>query len=82
MRVKKMKDAYLKSNGIDAEDVKKEWGYTSSADIFDGETITFRNKKGELLEDTGMTRDEFFASYSIGKKIKSGGGHKGGREYE
>ena len=70
MGPKKMKDGYLKSNGIDAEEVKAEWGYGSETDIYNGDTITFRNKKGELEEDTGMTKEEFFETYGKGGREK------------
>lgn len=32
-------------------------------DIYNGDTVTFRDKEGNLTEDTGMTKDEFFEEY-------------------
>ena len=61
---KKFKESYLESEGIDAEEVKDEWGYGSEVDIYNGDTITFRNKDGSLAEDTEMTKEEFFETYS------------------
>lgn len=60
---KKFSESYLESNGIDAEEVKAEYGYSSEMDIYNGDTVTFRDKEGNLAEDTGMTKDEFFEEY-------------------
>lgn len=56
-------DDYLEDNGIDAEEVKSDYGYGSEVDIYNGETITFRDKNGNFVEDTGMNKDEFFECY-------------------
>ena len=45
---KKFSESYLEDNGIDAEGVKAEYGYGSEVDIYNGDTITFRNKNGSL----------------------------------
>ena len=63
MGPKVFSDSYLKNNGIDAEEVKNEWGYGSETDIYNGDTITFRDKSGKLEEDTGLTKEEFFDKY-------------------
>lgn len=63
---KKFSESYLEQNGIDAEEVKDEYGYSSEVDIYNGDTVTSRNKDGSLAEDTGMSKDEFFDTY--GKK--------------
>lgn len=65
---KKFSDAYLKANGIDAEEVKADYGYGSSIDIYNGDTITFRKKDGTLAEDTEMTKDEFLNTYKKEKE--------------
>ena len=59
----KFNSDYLKENGIDAEEVKEEYGFGSNADIYNGDTITFRDKSGKLLEDTEMSKKEFFDTY-------------------
>ena len=61
-------DKYLKDNGIDAEEVKDEYGYGSEADIYNGSTVTIRDKSGNLLEDTGLSKEDFFELY--GEKEK------------
>lgn len=65
MGPKKMKDSYLKNNGIDAEEVKDVYGCdpVSHYDLYNGDTITIRDKKGNLYEDTEMSKDEFFKEY-------------------
>lgn len=60
---KKFKESYLEDNGIDAEEVKGEYGFGSEVDIYNGDTVTFRNKDGSLAEDTEMSKDEFFETY-------------------
>lgn len=69
MGPKKFSDGYLKSNGIDAEEVKDDYGCSpvSQYDIYNGDTITIRDKKGNLYEDTEMTKDEFFNCYGNNK---------------
>ena len=63
---KKFSDGYLKKMGVDAEQVKDEYGCkpVSHFDIYNGETITIRDKKGILFYDTEMTKDEFFNFYN------------------
>ena len=65
---KKFSESYLEDNGIDAEEVKAEQGYGSEVDIYNGDTITFRNKDGSLAEDTEMSKDEFFETYGHQKE--------------
>lgn len=62
---KKFSEKYLKQMGIDAESVKSEYGCrpVSRYDIYNGDTITIRDKKGVLFEDTGMTKDQFFNNF-------------------
>lgn len=67
-RPNKFKEKYLENNGIDAEEVKAEYGYGSEVDIYNGDTVTFRNKDGSLAEDTGMSKDEFFKNYGKNKE--------------
>ena len=68
MGPKKFNDGYLKDNGIDAESVKSEYNCGSECDIYNGETVTIRTKKGDLVEDTGMTKQEFFDEYGNGRQ--------------
>lgn len=65
---KKFKGSYLEDNGIDAEEVKGEYGFGSEVDIYNGDTVTFRNKDGSLAEDTEMSKDEFFETYGNQKE--------------
>ena len=53
---KKFSDSYLKDNGIDAEQVKDEYECepVSHYDIYNGDTVTIRDKKGNLFVDTEM----------------------------
>ena len=62
---KKFSDSYLKQNGIDAEQVKDEYECepVSHYDIYNGDTVTIRDKEGNLFADTEMTKDEFFDTY-------------------
>lgn len=59
-------DGYLKQNGIDAHEVKKLYGCkpVSHYDICNGETVTIRDKKGNLFYDTGLSKSEFFDTYA------------------
>ena len=43
---KKFSDSYLKQNGVDAHEVKEEYGCypVSHYDIYNGDTITIRDK--------------------------------------
>lgn len=62
---KKFNDRYLKQNGIDAEEVKSE--YVSNGghyDIYNGDTITIESKDGRNVIDTGLTKQDFFNTYS------------------
>ena len=63
--LKAFTDGYLKKYGIDAHEVKKIYGCkpVSHYDLYNGETITIRDKKGGLFYDTGLTKDEFFEAY-------------------
>lgn len=65
---KKFKESYLEDNGIDAEEVKGEYGFGSEVDIYNGDTVTFRNKDESLAEDTEMSKDEFFETYGNQKE--------------
>ena len=67
---KKFNDTYLKNNGIDAEEVKDDYGCypVSHYDIYNGDTVTIRDKKGKLYADTEMTKDEFFEIYGNKKE--------------
>lgn len=70
MGPKIMSDSYLKQNGVDAEQVKDEWGYGAEVDIYNGDTITFRDKSKNLVEDTELTKEEFFQKYGEYKEEK------------
>ena len=61
----KFSDGYLKKNGVDAHEVKEEYGChpVSHYDIYNGDTVTIRDKKGNLYADTQMSKAEFFAAY-------------------
>ena len=65
MRDNKFSDSYLKDNGIDAHEVKDDFECKplSHYDIYNGETITIRDKNGNLFVDTKMTKQQFFAIY-------------------
>ena len=65
---KKFNENYLESEGISPEDVKAEYGYGPEVDIYNGDTITFRNKDGSLADDTEMTKEEFFNTYGKNKE--------------
>lgn len=70
---KKFSDGYLKSNGVDAHEVKEEYGCSpvSRYDIYNGKTVTIKDKSGKLYADTGMSKDEFFSVYgNIDEKVK------------
>lgn len=62
---KKFSDSYLKSKGVDAHDVKDDYDCSpvSHYDIYNGETVTIRDKSGNLYADTGMSKDDFFNTY-------------------
>ena len=62
---KKFNTNYLKQNGIDAEEVKESYGCdpVSHYDLYNGDTVTIRDKNGELYVDTEMTKSEFFEYY-------------------
>ena len=59
-------DSYLKLNGIDAHEVKADYDCApvSHYDIYNGDTVTIRDKDGNLYADTEMTQEEFFDYYS------------------
>lgn len=65
MGCKLFESNYLKHNGIDAHRVKDYYGAipNSRYDIYLGETVTIRDKKGRLFFDTGMDKDLFFNAY-------------------
>lgn len=67
---KKFSDHYLKKFGVDAEAVKDEYGCrpVSHFDIYNGETVTIRDKKGVLFFDTQMTKEQFFQCYGKSKE--------------
>ena len=62
---KKFSDSYLKNNGIDAHQVKDDYECSplSHYDIYNGDTVTIRDKSGNLYCDTGMSKSEFFNVY-------------------
>lgn len=62
---KKFSESYLEDNGIDAEEVKEEYDCypVSHYDIYNGDTVTIRDKDGDLYADTEMPKDEFFEEY-------------------
>lgn len=66
---KKYSDSYLKQLGVDAHEVKKDYGCepVSRFDIYKGETVVIRDKKGKLAEDTGMSHDDFVDTYGNSK---------------
>ncbi len=65
-------DNYLKDNGINAEEVKDDYDCypVSHYDIYNGDTITIRDKKGNLYADTKMTKKKFFDCYGNYEKEK------------
>lgn len=68
--VKKFKESYLEQNGIDAEEVKDDYDCNpvSHYDNLNGDTITIRDKEGNLYADTNMTKEEFFNTYGDSKE--------------
>lgn len=66
----KFSDSYLKENGVDAHEVKEDYGCdpVSHYDIYNGDTVTIRDKEGNLWEDTEMTKDEFFSTYGCNEE--------------
>lgn len=66
---KKFGDSYLKQNGINAHEVKKDYGCNpvSRYDIYNGDTVTIKDKNGITYEDTDMSKDEFFETYGHSK---------------
>ena len=62
---KKFNDGYLKQAGVDAEKVKEEFGCypVSHYDVYNGDTVTIRDKSGNLFNDTGLSKTEFFNEY-------------------
>ena len=71
---KKFSDDFLKSNGVDAHEVKKEFGCKklSSYDIYNGDTVTIREKSGKLFADTGMSNDQFLKNFGSNKENRYG----------
>jgi hypothetical protein len=69
MSVKKFNDGFLKSNGIDAHEVKEDYGCKpwGHYDIYNGDTVTIRDKQGNIKADTGMSKDEFVSEYGSTK---------------
>lgn len=61
----KFNDHYLKANGINAEDVKKEYkcNPVSYYNLYNEDTVKIRDDAGNLWADTEMTKDEFFSWY-------------------
>ncbi len=64
--ISKFDNGYLKKLGINAHEVKADYGCNPVAhyDIYNGDTVTIRNKRGELYADTCMTKTEFINYYS------------------
>ena len=62
---KAFNDSYLKKMGVDAHEVKAEWGCKplSHYDLYSGETVTIESKDHRTVIDTGMSKKEFFATY-------------------
>ena len=62
---KKFSDSYLKQNGIDAHEVKDDYGChpVSHYDIYNGETVTIESKDGREVIDTEMSKEQFFEEY-------------------
>lgn len=71
---KKFSESYLEQNGIDAEEVKKEYldeRETGRYDIYNGGNngnVTIESKDGRDVIDTGMSKDEFFETYGEKKE--------------
>lgn len=68
--LKKFSDSYLKQNGIDAHEVKEDYGlnHISLYDIYDGDTVTIRDKQGKLAVDTELSKQDFFNEFGNGGK--------------
>lgn len=66
---KKFSNEYLKQLSIDAHEVKDSYGCYPVAhyDIYNGPTVTIRDKNGDLYYDTGMTKEEFIETWSDSK---------------
>ncbi len=65
MENKRFSDSYLENNGVDAHEVKEDYGCSPFFyyDIYNGETVTIRDKEGNLYADTEMSKDDFFDFY-------------------
>lgn len=68
-RSKKFSDSYLKQKGVDAHEVKDDYGCrpVSHYDIYNGKTITIESKDGREVIDTEMSKEQFFQAYGYSK---------------
>ena len=66
---KKFSDGYLKQKGVDAHEVKNDYGCkpVSHYDIYNGKTVTIESKDGREVIDTGLTKEQFFDAYGYSK---------------
>ncbi len=66
MSLKKFDDSFFRAYKIDAHAVKTEFKAVPNSryDIYNGPTVTIRDKEGNLFVDTEMTKDEFIEFYS------------------
>lgn len=69
---KKFSDGFLKKNGIDAHEVKSDYGCkpVSHYDLYNGETVTIRDKKGNLYYDTNLSKEQFVQIYGNSKEYE------------
>ena len=67
---KKFSDSYLESQGVNAHEVKEDYGChpLSHYDIYNGETVTIESKDGKDVIDTEMGKEEFFKVYGNNKE--------------
>lgn len=83
MGQKKFSDSYLKQYGVDAHMVKDEYRAKPNGhyDIYNGQTVTIRDKSGKLFEDTGMAPKEFLEVFGMQMSYDNSK-NKGGKYYE
>lgn len=67
---KKFSDSYLKSEGVDAHEVKEDYSCypLSHYDIYNGKTVTIESKDRKTVIDTEMSKEEFFKVYGDKKE--------------
>lgn len=62
---KRFSESFFKSNGIDAHEVKDDFGCrpVSHFDIYNGKTVTIESKDGSIVIDTELTKEQLIEVY-------------------